>query len=130
MLSRLATLLVACAALGACTTHSELTERSIFGSPFASLEIENGPVGLECPSQVIRDDKCWIDGVGYPIGRGYVYTPDGKIIRLNRIQRRMLREREEALQAKADVLESLKNGTPIPADSPALPENQRDIEPD
>ncbi len=120
-----ALIIVACAA-SACTPVGQRFEdrRTVFNNPYVSPELDSGPVGPECSQGVIRDNKCWIDGVGYPLGRGFVFTPDGDIVRLSGRERRFLRERVEALQAKADVLKSLEEGTPLPADSPALPENQ------
>lgn len=117
--------LAAITGLSACTSADPFgASRSAFYNPYSALSIENGPVGPFCEEGVLRDDACWIDGIGYPLGRGYVSTADGRIIRLNRNQRRLARERQEAIQSRTDVLESLENGTPIPPDSPALRENQ------
>ena len=115
-----------CASLGACSSTPEplSASRSAFNNPYADPVIENGPVGPECQDGVIRDNQCWVDGIGYPLGRGFVRTADGRIIRLDRNQRRWERERAEAVQSRKDALESLKNGTPLPPGSPALPQNQ------
>lgn len=116
---------LAAVALGGCTTSDPLNaSRSVFYNPLA-LEIDNGPVGPVCPQGVIRDDACWIDGVAYPLNGRYARALDGRIVRLSREDRRFLRERTEAIRARQDLLESLENGTPLPPDSPALPENQR-----
>lgn len=110
-----------------CTTSPESSfdsPRAIFQSPYVEPEIANGPVGPECEGGVIRDEKCWIEGVAYPLDGRYYRDPDGNIIALSRNQRRLARERAESIKAREDSLESLENGTPLPPDSPVLRENQ------
>lgn len=116
----------ALACLAGCTTPDPFAaERGAFRSPYAALEMENGPVGPTCDRGTYRDGACWIEGVAYPLPDGYARTPNGEIVRLTRSERRQARERREAVQSRIDVLKSLEEGTPIPADSPALPENQK-----
>jgi hypothetical protein len=115
------------AGLSACATTTDpfSAQRSISGSPYSALAFDTGPIAPVCEKGEYRDNACWIDGVAYPTSNGrYARLPDGSIVRLNRNERRWERERWEAIQSRKDVLESLKNGTPIPPDSPALPENQ------
>lgn len=113
--------------LGACATSPQSSfegQRGVFNNPYVSAEIDNGPVGPDCDEGVIRDDVCWIDGVAYPLGKYFARDRNGNIVRLNRAQRRAFREQREAIRSVSDTLESLENGTPIPPDSPALPQNQ------
>ena len=112
-------------ALGACTSSTPFAAGpAMFGSPYAAPVFDNGPVGPECEGGVIRDDQCYIDGQAYPIHGRYARDANGNVIRLTREERRQIREREEAIRSRADVLESLETGTPIPPDSPALRRNQ------
>ncbi|MEM6475321.1 MAG: hypothetical protein AAF687_04065 [Pseudomonadota bacterium] len=98
--------------------------RSVFYNPYAALELANGPVGPECDERVIGDRECYLDSAGNPVYGRFARDQNGNIVRLTRDQRRIVSERIEATQARADVLESLENGTPLPPDSPALRENQ------
>ncbi|MEP0191343.1 MAG: hypothetical protein ABJP70_12045 [Erythrobacter sp.] len=111
--------------LCACTSSTLFAAGpALFASPYAAPVLDNGPVGPECEGGVIRDDQCYIDGQAYPIHGRYARDVNGNVIRLTRQERRRIREREEAIHSRADVLESLENGTPIPPDSPALRRNQ------
>ena len=113
------------AGLAACAKPDPFAaSRSAFHNPYSALLIESGPVGPACDEGVLRDERCWIDGVGYPTNGRFARLPDGSIVRLDRNQRQWERERREAIQSRIDVLESLEKGTPLPPDSPALPENQ------
>ena len=121
------TVIVSVVAFSACAPtamHFE-DERTVFNNPYAPPELANGPVGPECSEGVIRDQRCWIDGVAYPLPGLFVRDSSGNLVRLSRKQRREVRERRESIQSRIDILKSLENGTPIPPDSPALPENQR-----
>lgn len=112
-------------ATSACTTTDPFAAGpALFGSPYAAPVFDNGPVGPECDGGVIRDELCYIEGQAYPLYGRYARDVNGNIIRLTRKQRREIRAREAAIQSRIDVLDSLENGTPIPADSPALPQNQ------
>lgn len=125
MRGRVTAAIVVLGTLSACASSDPFdVPQGAFLNSYSSLVIENGPVGPVCDGGVIRDEKCWIDGTGYDLGRGFVRTPDGRIIRLDRNERRWQRERAEAIQGRKDVLASLENGTPLPPNSPALPENQ------
>ena len=112
--------------LSACASKPDpfAAPRSVFYNPYSALVLDNGPVGPACDEGVLRDEKCWINGVGYPLRRGFARLPDGTLVRLDRNQRQWERERWEAIQSRIDVLEALEKGTPLPPDSPALPENQ------
>ena len=112
-------------ALSGCASADPfLGARSVFYNPYATLELANGPVGPACDERVIGDRECYLDSAGNPVYGRFARDQNGNLVRLNRNQRRIIREREEAIQARVDVLESLENGTPIPPDSPALRENQ------
>ena len=112
-------------ALSACTVNDTFAAGpGMFGSPYAAPIFDNGPVGPECEGGVIRDEQCYIDGQAYPLYGRYARDANGNIIRLTRQQRREIRARDAAVQSRIDVMDSLENGTPIPADSPALPQNQ------
>lgn len=109
--------------IGACTTPDELrfeNQRTVFNNPYASPEIDQTGIGPNCEKQVLRDDQCTLDSLIYP-GKGrFARDRDGNLVRLSRSERRFLRDRNRAIRARADVLESLENGTPIPPNSPAL----------
>lgn len=106
-------------ALSGCVGSSFDSSRTVFNNPYTALESDNGPGGPACEENAPSDPKCRSP---YPVSE-YQLDADGNLVRLTRGERQFLRERREALRSKADVLESLENGTPIPADSPALPEN-------
>lgn len=119
------TALALAGSLAGCTSADPFAAgRSVFYNPYASLELANGPVGPACDERVIGDRECYLDSAGNPVYGRFARDQNGNIVRLTRNQRRIIREREEAIQARADVLESLENGTPLPPDSPALRENQ------
>jgi len=108
-------------ALAGCATADTLQgSRSVFNNPYSALIFANGPVGPDCEGQVNRPDGCFLDTLAYP-GRGrYARDRDGNLVRLTRSERRFLRQRNEAIQSRIDVLNSLENGTPLPPNSPAL----------
>ncbi len=108
-------------ALASCATGDPFDGgRSVFNNPYAAPVVDNGPVGPECDESAVRRDGCFLDSLFYP-GRGrYALDRDGNRVRLTRSERRFFRERNEAIQARIDILNSLENGTPIPPDSPAL----------
>lgn len=110
--------------LSACTTPAELrfeNQRTVFNNPFVPPVIDQRGIGPACEPEQLHEPACTPPNVIYP-GRGrFGYLGDGRAVRLTRADRRFLRERGEALQARADILESLKNGAPLPPGSPALP---------
>ncbi|MBV7259636.1 hypothetical protein [Erythrobacter crassostreae] len=115
-----------CVLISGCTGSSFDSERTVFNNPYVKPELENGPVGPACDEGVLRDDnRCWIDGKAYPVSDRYGRDANGNLVYFTRDERRLYRDRAEAIESRQDVLESLENGTPIPPDSPALPENQR-----
>lgn len=118
--------LTAMAGLAGCASEHDPfgAGRTAFDNPYAALVIENGPVGPYCDEGVLRDERCWINGVAHPASYRFARLPDGTLIRLDRNQRQWERERWEAIQSRIDVLEALEKGTPLPPGSPALPENQ------
>lgn len=124
MLKRMAGSVAASLALAACATPAELqfdNQRTVFNNPYVPPVIDQRGIGPGCQPEQIRDLSCTPENVIYP-GRGRLgYLGDGRTIRLTRAERRFLRERAEALQARVDVLDALKNGTPLPPGSPALP---------
>lgn len=95
-------------------------ERTVFNNPYAPPEIDQTGIGPECSEEVIRDQRCRLDSLIYP-GRGrFARDANGNLVRLTRSERRLLRDRNEAIQSRIDIFESLENGTPIPPGSPAL----------
>ncbi|MEM6909493.1 MAG: hypothetical protein AAF494_12525 [Pseudomonadota bacterium] len=115
---------LAATGLGGCASSSDLTEaRSVFYNPYAALEIERGPVGPQCDPRVLLEPDCLIDGLLLARNGRLALDTDGNVVFLTREQRRRARERETALQARADLFESLENRTPLPPGSPALPDN-------
>jgi hypothetical protein len=111
-------------ALSACASPRELGfhgQRTVFFNPYIPPVIDQGTIGPRCDEVLIRRSVCTAGAIIYP-GRGsHALLPDGQIVRLNRAERRFLRERADALQAQRDVFEALANGTPLPPGSPALP---------
>ncbi len=111
----------------ACTTPQGSRfedQRTVFNNPYVPPVIDQRGIGPACEPEQLHEPACLPPNVLYP-GRGrFGYLGDGTAIRLTKNDRRFLRERAEALQARVDLLEALKNGTPLPPNSPALPENQ------
>ncbi|MEM6585924.1 MAG: hypothetical protein AAF692_09230 [Pseudomonadota bacterium] len=114
------------ASLGACTTSPDFhTTRSVFHNPYAALEVDVGPVGPQCEESVITRDGCYFGGPVLARRGRWALDNDGRLVRLTRAQRNFERQREDALEAKADLLESLETGTPLPSGSPAIPGQKR-----
>lgn len=113
-------------ALAGCATGNVFDDgRSVFNNPYDVIAVDYGTVGPKCNEPATRRDGCYLDSLIYP-GRGkYALDRDGNRVRLTRRERSFIRERNEAIQGRIDVLNSLENGTPIPPNSPAL----RDIPP-
>ena len=95
-------------------------DRTVFNNPYAPPEIDQAGVGPQCQEEVLRDDRCRLDSLIYPGRCRYARDQNGNLVRLTRSERRLLRERNEAIRSRIDVLDSLENGTPIPPNSPAL----------
>lgn len=115
-------------ALSACTSPREPGfhgQRTVFANPYVPPVIDQGPIGPRCDEVRVRRPVCTEGAILYP-GRGsHALLPDGQVVRLTRAERRFLRERAEALQARRDVFVALANGTPLPPGSPALPPELR-----
>lgn len=115
-------------ALSACASPREPGfhgQRTVFANPYVPPVIDQGPIGPRCDEVRVRRPVCTEGAILYP-GRGsHALLPDGQVVRLTRAERRFLRERAEALQARRDVFVALANGTPLPPGSPALPPELR-----
>jgi hypothetical protein len=124
MLHRLIGLGALALTLSACATPAELrfeNQRTVFNNPYVPPVIDQRGIGPACEPAQLHEPACTPPNVIYP-GRGrFGYLGGGEVVRLTRADRKFLRDRAESLQARADVLESLKNGTPLPSGSPALP---------
>lgn len=112
--------------LSACAGSSGLEgQRTVFSNPFVPPVIDQRGIGPGCEVDAEPGTLCTSGALIYP-GRGrFALLGNGELIRLNRAERQFLRDRADALEAQRDVFESLANGTPLPPDSPALPQNQR-----
>lgn len=110
--------------LSACAVPAELrfeNQRTVFNNPYVPPVIDQRGIGPDCEPEQVHDPACLPSNVIYP-GRGrFGYLGNGTVVRLTRADRQFLRDRAEALQARADVQESLKKGTPLRPGSPALP---------
>ncbi|WP_299295789.1 hypothetical protein [uncultured Erythrobacter sp.] len=95
-------------------------ERTVFNNPYAPPEIDQTGIGPKCSEEVIRDERCRLDSLIYPGQGRFARDANGNLVRLTRSERRLLRDRSEAIRSRIDVLESLENGTAIPPGSPAL----------
>jgi len=117
--------------LGACASPDRglAGQRTVFSNPYVPPVIETRGIGPACDIDARTGSVCTSGGLVYP-GRGRVaLLPTGELVRLNRAERRFLRDRADALEAQRDLREALANGTPLPPDSPALPQNQRGYSP-
>lgn len=118
--------------LAACTAPAGLRfedQRTVFNNPYVPPVIDQRGIGPACEPEQMHDPACLPPNVIYP-GRGrFGYLGDGTAIRLTRKDRRFLRERAEALQARVDLLEALKNGTPLPPNPPGRPEVKPPVNP-
>jgi hypothetical protein len=112
--------------LGACASSGGLEgQRTVFSNPFVPPVIDQRGIGPGCEVDAEPGSLCTSGALIYP-GRGSLaLLSNGEFIRLDRAERRFLRDRADALEAQRDVFESLAKGTPLPPGSPALPENQR-----
>lgn len=132
MLIRIAVLGAALFMLAACTTPAGLRfedQRTVFSNPYVPPVIDQRGIGPACEPEQVNDPACLPPNVIYP-GRGrFGYLGNGTAIRLTRKDRRFLRERAEALQARVDLLEALKNGTPLPPNPSGMPELKRPFNP-
>ena len=115
-------------ALSACASPREPGfhgQRTVFANPYVPPVIDQGPIGPRCDEVRVRRPVCTEGAILYP-GRGsHALLPDGQVVRVTRAERRILRERAEALQARRAVFVALANGTPLPPGSPALPPELR-----
>lgn len=112
--------------LGACASPDRglAGQRTVFSNPFVPPVVDDRGIGPACDADARTGSVCTSGGLVYP-GRGRVaLLPTGELVRLNRAERRFLRDRADALQAQADLREALANGTPLPPGSPALPRAQ------
>ena len=112
--------------LGACASPDGglAGQRTVFSNPFVPPVIDQRGIGPGCEVDAREGSLCTSGGLVYP-GRGRVaLLPTGELVRLNRAERRFLRDRADALEAQADLREALANGTPLPPGSPALPRAQ------
>jgi hypothetical protein len=110
--------------LSACASPREpgfQGQRTVFSNPYVPPVIDQGTIGPRCDEARVRRSVCSSGAIIFP-GRGrYALLPDGQVVRLTRAERRFLRDRADALQARRDVLQALANGTPLPPGSPAVP---------
>lgn len=95
-------------------------QRSVFSNPYVPPVIDQRGVGPGCEVDAGPGSLCTSGGLVYPGQGRLALGANGELVRLNRAERQFLRERADALEAQADVFESLANGTPLPPGSPAL----------
>ncbi len=93
--------------LAACATSSPQLafggERTVFDNPYASPELDNGPVGPDQCREFPRNGGCYIDGLFYPGAGRFAYTRDGLRVRLSREERRAFRERARLIGEQSQL---------------------------
>lgn len=124
IVTRLALLMIplGLAACNAAPAPGFAGERSVFSNPYVQPVIDQRGIGPGCEVDAEPGSLCTSGGAIYP-GRGhFALAPNGELVRLNRAERQLLRDRADALEAQGDVFESLANGTQLPPGSPAWPQ--------
>ena len=124
IVTRLALLMIplGLAACNAAPVPGFAGERSVFSNPYVQPVIDQRGIGPGCEVDAEPGSLCTSGGAIYP-GRGhFALASNGELVRLNRAERQLLRDRADALEAQGDVFESLANGTPLPPGSPAWPQ--------
>jgi hypothetical protein len=95
-------------------------ERGVFASPYVAPEISQQGIGPE-PEGVDPRRRPYLDSLTY-LGRGRAVDTNGRVIRLSRDDRRLLRERSERLRQRAEELERAGRGASASPPPPlALP---------
>jgi hypothetical protein len=116
MISARSGVIITALVLGACTTAAEPAlhgERTVFHNPFVPPAIDQRGIGPQCDVDIGQDATCLGGPIIYP-GRGrHISLGNGETARLTRGQARLLREREELLEALRDQ--------PPPPPPPAAP---------
>lgn len=125
-----AAMLVLTLGLAACASPSSLAgQRTVFSNPFVPPVIDQRGVGPGCEVDAGPGSLCSSGALIYP-GRGrFALAGNGELIRLDRAERRFLRDRADALEAQRDINQALANGTPLPPGSPALPPDRASTPP-
>lgn len=123
-LGRSAILASLCSLAAACATPDHFAglsaERGVFASPYVAPEISQQGIGPE-PEGVNPARRPYLDSLTY-VGRGHAVDRNGRVIRLSRNDRRLLRERSERLRQRAEELERTSEGGAGSAPPPmALP---------